>query len=199
MPDAPRLPLLRGAKVWLRALEKSDVVEADLDDRDLGHFGGFRVPFGRDEQERWYGQLLTAIGSRTYQFNICPLGERRAIGSCGLRDIERVDGTAEASIFVTRREDWGRGYGTDAMNALLDFGFGELRLERIELDVYSFNARGRRSYEKAGFTVEGTMREAHVHHGEHVDVHRMSILLEEWRALPRSRGWELNAHGADHG
>jgi RimJ/RimL family protein N-acetyltransferase len=85
------------------------------------------------------------------------------------------------------------------MNALVDFGFGELRLERIELDVYSFNARGRRSYEKAGFTVEGTMREAHVHHGEHVDVHRMSILLEEWRALPRSRGWELNAHGADHG
>jgi RimJ/RimL family protein N-acetyltransferase len=182
MPDAPRLPLLRGAKVWLRALEKSDVVEADLDDRDLGHFGGFRVPFGRDEQERWYGQLLTAIGSRTYQFNICPLGERRAIGSCGLRDIERVDGTAEASIFVTRREDWGRGYGTDAMNAL----------HRVYLHVFDYNPRAVRSYEKAGFTTEVRLRHNRFHRGAHHDEFLMAILRSDWERLERPRSWEYD-------
>jgi RimJ/RimL family protein N-acetyltransferase len=50
----------------------------------------------------------------------------------------------------------GQGLGTDAMFALLDFGFGQLRLERMWLEVYDFNRRARRSYEKCGFVLEGT-------------------------------------------
>lgn len=191
--DAPSLPLIRGARVWLRALEKADVLDAELDDRDLGHFGGFRQPFGPEEQERWFTHLLTGLGETVHQFAICPLGERRSIGGVGLRDIERVNGTAEASIFVTRRDDWGRGYGTDAMNALLDFAFGELRLHRVYLHVFDYNARAVRSYEKAGFVTEARLRNSRFHRGAHHDELLMAILRSDWERLERPRSWEYEA------
>src|SRR5919204_307317 len=71
---------------------------------------------------------------------------------------------------------------------ICDFGFGELRLERIWLDVYAPNLRAQRSYEKAGFLREGTMRRALFKRGEYADVHRMSLLRSEWRAMPRRAG-----------
>jgi RimJ/RimL family protein N-acetyltransferase len=84
----------------------------------------------------------------------------------------------------------GHGYGTDALDAIADFGFGELRLERIWLDVFTDNARARRSYEKAGFTLEGTQRRAFYRRGQYRDAHRMSLLHAEWEALPRPKSWE---------
>jgi RimJ/RimL family protein N-acetyltransferase len=85
-------------------------------------------------------------------------------------------------IVIGEETDRGKGYGTDALNAICDFGFGELRLERIYLDVFADNARGQRSYAKAGFVLEGTQRRAHFTDGDFVDVHRMSLLRGEWLA-----------------
>lgn len=192
MSDAPRLPLLRGATVWLRALEKTDVVDAELDDRDLGHFGGFRMPFGPESQERWFGHLIAGLGESVFQFVICPLGERRQIGGIGLRDIDRVNGSAEASIFITSHDDWGKGLGTDAMNALLDFAFGELRLHRVFLHVFDYNPRAVRSYEKAGFATEVRLRKNRFHRGVHHDEFLMAILRAEWERLERPRSWEYD-------
>ena len=192
MSDAPRLPLLRGATVWLRALEKADVTDVELDDRDLGHYGGFRMPFGRESQERWYAKAVAGMGETMVQFVICPIGERRGIGGIGLRDIERVNGSAEASIFITARDDWGKGYGTDAMNALLDFAFGELRLHRVYLHVFDYNPRAVRSYEKAGFVTEARLRRNRFHRGAYHDEFLMAILRSDWERLDRPRSWEYD-------
>lgn len=192
MTDAPRLPLLRGATVWLRALEKADVIDAELDDRDLGHFGGFRMPFGRESQERWYAKAVAGMGETMLQFVICRLGDRRSIGGIGLRDIDRVNGSAEASIFITSRDDWGKGYGTDAMNALLDYAFGEMRLHRVYLHVFDYNPRAIRSYEKAGFATEARLRRNRFHRGAYHDELLMAILRSEWQRLERPRSWEYD-------
>jgi RimJ/RimL family protein N-acetyltransferase len=56
--------------------------------------------------------------------------------------------------------------------------------------VYADNARGQRAYEKAGFTMEGTLRRAHFARGRHEDVHVMSLLRDEWDAMPQPRGSE---------
>src|SRR5262249_29608414 len=77
----------------------------------------------------------------------------------------------------------GKGLGTDAMNALVDFGFGELMLERIGLVVDPENARAIASYEKCGFTREGVMRAFRRHRGRISDALVMSITRPEWDAL----------------
>ncbi len=187
-------PMLRGERVWLRMVEKADVLETDIDDRDLGHFAGFKHAFSNDLLEGWLKELAGEMqrGS-AFQFTISPLGSRRVLGNVGLRGIEQENGSAWVSIFLTDTSVWGTGLGTDAMNALLDFGFGELRLERIALDVFDYNPRAIRSYEKAGFQVEVRRRRSRFHRGDYHDMITMAILRDEWLALPRPKSWELPA------
>ena len=98
---------------------------------------------------------------------------------------------AGIGISIGEKSLWGKGYGTDAMNALLDFGFGMLRLERMWLEVYVFNKRARRSYDKSGFVLEGVERNGVFKQGRYLDVEVMSILRDEWAALPRKKSWDL--------
>ena len=81
------------------------------------------------------------------------------------------------------REYIGRGYGTDAMRVIVDYGFREMGLHRIQLDVAPFNPAAIRAYEKAGFVEEGRHRESVWHDGRWYDEVLMSILDREWSAL----------------
>lgn len=74
---------------------------------------------------------------------------------------------------------------------ILDFGFGELRLHRVFLHVVDGNDRVLRVYEKVGFVHEGTKRESYYRHGRYLDTRVMGILAGEWRAVERSRSWEI--------
>lgn len=75
----------------------------------------------------------------------------------------------------------GQGYGTDAMRLIVGFGFRELGLHRVQLDVYAFNVRAIAAYRKAGFVEEGRRRESIYHDGRWYDDVHMSILEQEWR------------------
>jgi RimJ/RimL family protein N-acetyltransferase len=122
---------------------------------------------------------------------ICLLADGRPIGATDLREISLEDGRAAFGIVIGEKAEWNHGYGTDALNAICDFGFGQLRLERIELDVFADNLNAQRSYAKAGFTREGTLRHAHYGDGRFVDVQRMALLRDEWLALERPKSWEM--------
>lgn len=186
-------PILRGQSVWLRAPERTDIplFVAWLNDARVLRFLAARAPLSAAAEERWFDDMLQRQGKDLYSFVICRLEDGRAIGTTALMDVDRDNGRAGFGIFIGEPDLWGRGYGTDALNAIVDFGFGELRLERIWLDCYAFNARGRRSYEKAGFKVEGTLRRAVYHRGEYQDVWVMALLRDEWEALERPRSWDL--------
>jgi len=73
-----------------------------------------------------------------------------------------------------------RGLGTEATRLLIGHGFERLGLHRISLEVYAFNPRARRAYEKVGFRVEGVLRESFRYNGEWIDATVMSILASEW-------------------
>ena len=189
---APR-PMLRGERVWLRPIEPGDVVEDSqfAGDAEIGHFLGAKSPMSRAAAERMATEILTQVGQTGFPYAICLLGEQRSIGTIFLRSVDKVNGSGVVGIFIGDRRYLGKGYGTDALNVLLDFGFGEVRLERIELEVFDYNLRAIRSYQKAGFQTDALLRRSRFHHGEHHDVHLMSILRDDWLALPRKRSWEL--------
>jgi RimJ/RimL family protein N-acetyltransferase len=177
-------PVIRGELVYLRPAEREDIptfvrwfTDADV----LENLAMFS-PMSLAGETAWFEEMLTEHGRTRYHFVICLLADDRPIGTIGLEDIAFVDGRAELGIAIGEKGEWDHGYGTDAVRALCDFGFGELRLERIGLFVYDGNDRARRSYEKAGFRHEGTLRRAHFARGEHHDVHVMGIVRDEWRA-----------------
>jgi RimJ/RimL family protein N-acetyltransferase len=185
-------PLIRGERVFLRPAEKADITTFVrwFADADMSSFLGNRAPFSEAGEEQWFKRMAENQGKDNWHFVMCRLEDGKAFGTISLMRIDKDNGNAGVGIAIGEKTLWGQGLGTDAMNALLDFGFGELRLERIWLDVYDFNARARRSYEKSGFVVEGVQRHAHFSEGKYQDVLLMAILRADWEALDRKRTWD---------
>jgi RimJ/RimL family protein N-acetyltransferase len=186
------VPSLRGEQVYLRPAERSDIdaFVRWFSDGETTRYLAARAPFSKAMEEKWFEGMLEEQGKKNYHFVICLLADDRPIGTAGLHQVNYEDGHATFGISIGEKAEWSKGYGTDALRTICDFGFGQLRLERIELDVYEPNTRAQRSYEKAGFVTEGTMRHAHFSDGRHHDVLRMSLLREEWEAQPRPRPWD---------
>jgi RimJ/RimL family protein N-acetyltransferase len=193
MDEQAILPVLRGRSVFLRAPERTDIETfvGWFNDAEMLSFIGMRTPMGRALEERWFERMLEGEGRDRYSFVICLREDARPIGTIGLFDLSLLNGNAELGISIGEKALWGRGLGTDALEVLIDFGFGDLRLERIKLRVYDFNKRAIRAYEKVGFTLEGTERHTTFRRGKYHDDHIMSILREEWLAQERPRSWEL--------
>lgn len=194
----PALPVLRGERVFLRAPERTDIPTfvGWFNDSLTTSFVTMRAPMSLAMEEQWFEGMLQRQGKDGYHFVMCRLDDGKPIGTIGLFELDLTNGSAGIGITIGERSLWGRGYGTDAMHALLDFGFGQLRLERMWLDVYDFNVRARRSYDKAGFVLEGTRRRAMFKRGRYHDVHLMSILRDEWAAQERRRTWDYDEEPA---
>jgi RimJ/RimL family protein N-acetyltransferase len=198
MPDQPE-PLrgLRGERVYLRPLEPED---ADLvatwyaDERVRWLMGD--PPISRARRRQRYEEAVTGDGDAVVRFVICRLDDDVPIGRADLFDIDRANGKCGFGIALGDPTSWGGGLGTDAVDAIVDFAFGELRMERVWLDTDAHNERAQAAYRKAGFVVEGRFRNAWYQYGEFSDDIRMAMLREEWLALSRPRSWDRAAEAA---
>lgn len=123
-----------------------------------------------------------------YLFMIELLETNLTIGLVELNSWDWSSGTAWVGIGLGDRDYWGRGYGTDAMRILLRYAFMELNLHRITLNVFEYNQRGIRSYEKAGFKHEGRERKWLNKDGQRWDIIFMGILRKEWEASQNNTG-----------
>jgi RimJ/RimL family protein N-acetyltransferase len=189
------MPVIRGERIYLRASERSDIplFVRWFNDAETISYLSMRAPMSLASEESWFNDMTARQGKSDYHFVICRLDDDSAIGTLGLFDIDHVNGSAGIGISIGEKSLWGQGYGTDAMLALLDFGFGALRLERMWLEVYDYNERGRRSYEKCGFVLEGTERHAIFKNGAHHDILLMSILRHEWAGQARKKSWDYES------
>jgi RimJ/RimL family protein N-acetyltransferase len=113
-------------------------------------------------------------------FHIRSLEGNTLIGFVGLFGIGWTHGDAWVGIGIGDRQYWGKGYGTDAMRVILLYAFTEMNLQRVTLGVFEYNRRAIRSYEKAGFVVEGILRHCIQREGRYWDEIIMGILHEDW-------------------
>jgi RimJ/RimL family protein N-acetyltransferase len=116
----------------------------------------------------------------SFGFMIRTRADDQTIGFVGLWVNHWVHADAWVGIGLGDRAYWGKGYGTDAMRVLLRFAFTELHLHRVSLNVFAYNPRAIRSYEKAGFVAEGRVRQALQRDGQRWDVIYMGVMREEW-------------------
>ncbi len=105
----------------------------------------------------------------------------RLIGSTTFSNLDPENSSTLFHISIGEADARGFGYGTEATELMLWLAFDRIGLHRVALSVFEFNTRAIRSYEKAGFTVEGRHREAIVRDGGRWDELTMGILAAEWR------------------
>lgn len=176
--------MLRGELVYLRPAERSDIplfVRWMSDARTTRNLL-LRSPIGQAIEERWFDTMLEHHGRERWFFVICRLVDGRPVGSLDLHALDETNGSSGIGIAIGDPADTGHGYGSDALRVLVRFGFDELRLVRLWLDVYDENEGARRVYERLGFVQEATFRRGVFRGGRFRDVHRLGLLKEEWDA-----------------
>jgi len=124
-------------------------------DPEVEYFVDCDLPKSLSECEVWF---RANVPSRDYRLFAIEDGTGLLIGDLELDHISWRNGQAELRIRIGEKENWNKGYGTEAVRALLALALGPLGLRRIYLKVYRFNRRAIRCYEKCGFRAEGILR-----------------------------------------
>jgi RimJ/RimL family protein N-acetyltransferase len=176
--------LLTGELVYLAVLEPEKV--AELFNRWSGDTEYWRLANSDPVIQYSAASIKTWLEEHFYNkddffFTIHTRQGNRPIGDVGLSGIDWIHRNAYLGISIGEREEWGKGYGTDAVRVILRFAFTELNLHRVSLTVFDYNQRAIRSYEKAGFRMEGRQRGFLKREGQRWDLLYMGILRREWQ------------------
>lgn len=171
-----------GQKIRLREYRREDVKNAqdyinDPEVKKLLH-PGIPFLFTYEDEMKWFDSLSAT--KENYSFAIETLEDGRYIGGCGINHINWKNSVITVGIFIGDKNYWGKGYGTDAMKTLVKFIFEQMNINKIKLQVFSFNERAIKSYEKCGFKVEGILRKEIFRDGKYHDEIIMGLLREEW-------------------
>jgi RimJ/RimL family protein N-acetyltransferase len=100
------------------------------------------------------------------------------LGEAMLRRIDLHNESADFYIALGSSTVFGKGYGSEASKAVIDFSIDIVKLHRVTLEVVDFNTRAQRIYAKLGFHQEGLLRDAWFWDDEWSDVILMSLLSE---------------------
>lgn len=171
---------LEGKKVYLRPIERDDAAYyyRSLYEPQGRIMTGTQKIYSEQSIER-YLESTSSDASRVHL--LIGLQENdETVGDIAIQDIDSMNRNANVRIAIFEERHQGFGYGSEAMRLLLDYAFGVLQLHRVELNVFSYNERAIRAYEKVGFTVEGRQREALYYNFEYHDSILMAILAREY-------------------
>jgi len=137
-------------------------------------------PMSDEEIDRFFHGRLMSAESVAYAIDVRETG--RFIGLTTFSNLDPDNGSVLFHISIGEPDAWGNGYGTEATELMLRLAFERIGLHRVALSVFSFNERAIRSYEKAGFQLEGRSRDAIMRDGQRWDEVNMAVLAPEWRA-----------------
>jgi RimJ/RimL family protein N-acetyltransferase len=175
--------------VYLRPLERED-----LNARYLGWLNDPGVtrymetgtfPTTTGDLEKFYDEV-----TGTQNQVILAVAEKKSgqhIGNVKLGPIHWIHRCATFGIMIGDKKFWGRGWGLEATRLMLEYGFDRLNLRRIDLGVFAEHGAAVRCYEKAGFKVEGRLRESLFQDGTYKDRVLMGLLRSEYAALKPGR------------
>jgi RimJ/RimL family protein N-acetyltransferase len=127
-----------------------------------------------------YNSTLEWDGHSSMYFHLRTLQEDKFIGFVVLFSIKWASQTADMAIGIGLPEYRGKGYGQDALRLILNYAFAELNLYRVGLTVMSYNTAAIKSYERAGFALEGAKRQMVCREGQRHDLLLYGILRDEW-------------------
>jgi RimJ/RimL family protein N-acetyltransferase len=181
-------PYRIGRRVYLRPVEMEDV---PMMCRWMNHPEVTRTlrvwrPMSVANEREWVEHV-----SRSQNDVACVIVTReegRPIGTCGLMRIDWQARSAGFGIGIGEPDAWGKGFGTEATQLMTDIAFDTLNLNRVWLEVFAGHDSARHVYEKCGYRLEGTQRQAAFRDGAYVDAHLMSVLRPEWEARRKPTG-----------
>ena len=177
--------ILQGELVRLGALDADELSKAFTRwgrDSEYSRLLSSNAPRLQSQKavQKWLEHEIEEQTVNQYWFSIRALADDKLLGDIDLFVYNWAGRDAFVGLGIGEREFWGKGYGTDVMRVILRYAFTEVNLNRVTLNVFEYNPRAIRSYEKAGFSLEGRERKILNKEGMRWDMLFMGILREEW-------------------
>ena len=162
-----------GEKVRLRAVELRDIDEffkAGFDsDTDLARFcDEIHFPQSKEKMKERLEKAIKNDNSNDAFWWIIENMEGHPVGNINTFSCNRRVGTFRYGIAL-EKEHWGKGHAKEAIKIVLRYYFRELRYQKVNAYVYSFNDRSIKLHESLGFIQEGTLRRMVYTNGEFFD------------------------------
>ncbi len=164
------LLLLR--KPELDDLETLYRLKNDQETNDL--LGGFSKGYSKEDIKEWISFHNQAKDECLYL--VQELSTGKVIGQVGFYNIDYRIRKAEFAISIADKDSRGKGYGSMCTDYMLEFGFNQLNLNRIELSLLNTNQIALNFYFKKGFIEEGVLNQAQFKNGKYIDVILMAKL-----------------------
>lgn len=167
-------------KVYLSPLKSEDAPTLFnwINQRDLVLFNSGYKPIHERNHQLWFESITQK--NDVFIFAIRKVEGDEIIGSCQLNNVNWINRNAELQIRIAADSERGKGFGADALLLLLKFGFNDLNLNKIYLNVFATNSRAVKAYEKVGFNKEGDFKQQAYINGSYLDVVFMAILKEHY-------------------
>jgi len=151
-------------------------------DPELNHFDSelpfTEEPFGTFKQR--FEHLLYHPPADSQDFEIYA-EDGALIGVAYISHISEHHRHCRMGITIGDRDYWGRGYGREAVNLVLDYCFNELKMHRVNTDVFEYNMAWKNLVEWSGFTKEGTERDYLFRRGQYWDRELFALLESEYK------------------
>lgn len=176
------MPRMFGSRIMLREFSQSDLeaMRKWIIDPDTTQFlsDTFTVPQTFEQTAAYLDSIISGKQPDVHLV-IANLMSGDYLGQCDLMNLTSYSRKAALAI-VLAPDCRGMGYGSEALELLLELAFYHLNLNRVSLRVRSDNARAIRCYEKCGFICEGINREDLYNAGRYYDTIAMGILRADW-------------------
>ena len=170
---------LIGDRIYLSPRNSEDVEKFTewLNDFETTDYTGRSAIVTTLEGERKY---LEENSNPEATFVIVTLEDDKMIGTVSLEHIDWINRTATLGIFIGDKEFRSKGYGTESIRLILEYGFKYMNLYNIKLDLMEFNERALKCYKKCGFKEYGRRRKCKFINGKYYDSISMDILADEF-------------------
>ncbi len=177
--------LWTGPNLRLTGLERFDARAFSMWHNDAGFLrlldAEYARPRSEDECVKWFEDWQR--DAKMIAFAVRPLAADDLVGVVMLESILFQHGVAWLGMGFGNREQWGKGYGREAMSLILRYAFSELNFHRVQASVFEYNTLSIGMCERAGFRREGVFREFLLRDGRRYDMYLYGVLRAEWAAL----------------
>lgn len=153
------MAFIKSKNLILRGIQPSDVdgpYFSWMNDFEITRYLESRFfPHTKEEMLQF---LRETANGRNLMLAICKKDDGKHIGNIKIGPIDFIHRRAEMGLLIGDKEEWGKGYASEAIQALANFGFNELNLFKIWAGAYIENIGSIKAFEKAGFKKEAELK-----------------------------------------
>jgi RimJ/RimL family protein N-acetyltransferase len=175
--------VLKGKLINLTAVERDDLSKL-MEWRNKSDYRKYFREYreiNSTMQENWFEKKVISDDS-TIMFSIRKNDTNELLGCCGLCYINWINGSADLSLYIGWENAYidKEGFAKESCELLFQYGFNELRLNRIWTEIYEIDNKKRNLYDDLGMKVDGILRESYFFDGQFCNSYIYSLLKKDF-------------------